>query len=102
MHSAARLSVAVCPHCEDTEKEADQGSLVFEPFSKPKWKLSCSRCNVIMSVCDDAVKVSVSEQECECGSALLEVEFQKSKTPAGVENNRHTGCPFCDPILKPL
>ena len=33
-----------------------------------------------MHLCKDAHRVSVSEDECDCGSALLDVEFNKVST----------------------
>ena len=45
---------------------------VFDTFV-----LLLNRCRHIIKLFEDAFKVSVSEQDCDCGSALLDVEFNK-------------------------
>ena len=64
-----RLGVSNCVECE-------QGILVLDPASIPKWKLVCNKCDVIVRIFDDAAKISVncSESCPECESQLLKVD----------------------------
>lgn len=92
-HSVTSLAVTSCIDC-------DSGSLIFDPSSGPKWKMACNKCKVIIHFFKDAHRVSVTDAECECGSLLMDVEFNKSKT--NIKVPRHQGCPFCDPIFVPM
>ena len=94
----AQLAVAACEECED-------GSLVLDPSSGPKWKMFCNMaaCNVLIHLCEDAFKLTVSEIPCEsCDAMTLKVEFHKAKTPLEDGETHHVGCMFCDPVLQPL
>ncbi|XP_065070574.1 DNA topoisomerase 3-beta-1-like [Rhopilema esculentum] len=92
-HSIASLSVASCIDC-------DSGTLMFDPTSAPKWRMACNKCRVIVHFFKDAHRVAVTDDECDCGSAYMDVEFHKSQTNIGTP--RHQGCPFCDPIFVPM
>lgn len=94
-HSEESLGVADCSECEN-------GSLVLDPTSGPKWKLACNKCNLVVHVFDDATKVSVTDQECDCGATLLNVDYSRTKSPLPEDKTQHQGCIFCDPLLKPL
>ncbi|CAH1786482.1 unnamed protein product [Owenia fusiformis] len=97
-HALQQFGVALCPECEN-------GILVLDPNSAPKWKMACnnSKCNVVVNFFDNAHRVAVSEEMCEeCGTAILDVTFNKTKTPLTDGATEHSGCPFCDVILKPL
>jgi len=39
--SYLRTSVTPCPECED-------GSLVLDPLSAPKWRLDCNKCSFLI------------------------------------------------------
>ena len=62
------------------------------------------RCRVIVHFFKDAHRVSVSEVDCDCGSMLMDVEFQKVNSDVFLE--LHTGsfmkdvCAFL-PVFKP-
>jgi len=90
-HSVTSLAVTSCIDCQT-------GTLIFDPSSGPKWKMACNKCRVIVHFFKDAHRVSVSEVDCDCGSMLMDVEFQK----ANIDVPKHLGCPFCDPIFVPL
>ncbi|XP_054712265.1 DNA topoisomerase 3-beta-1-like isoform X2 [Uloborus diversus] len=63
--------VSNCSNCEG-------GVLVLDPGSGPKWKLSCNRCDTIVRLFEDAVKVSVDDDTCkDCGSQLVTAEYKK-------------------------
>eukprot|EP00794_Sanderia_malayensis_P017982 gene17982-19779_t len=89
-HSMTVLSVANCIEC-------DNGVLIFDPSSGPKWKMTCNKCKVFVSCFKGAHRVLVTDEVCECGSALLDVEFSKNQTQIAV--TQHKGCPFCDALF---
>ena len=37
-----------------------------------------------------------------CEAALLDVDFNKAKSPLPGDGTQHTGCVFCDPIFQGL
>ncbi|KAJ8922656.1 hypothetical protein NQ315_007688 [Exocentrus adspersus] len=75
--------------------ECDYGILVLDPSSGPKWKLGCNRCDTIINLFEDAQKITVLEEVCDCGSQILAVEYkqEKSKLPNGATEMK--GCVFC-------
>lgn len=89
------LSVADCTECE-------KGSLILDPTSAPKWRLACNNCNMLIHLCEGAFRISVADQVCSCGSALLNINFNKSNSPLPENKTQHHGCIFCDPLLLPL
>ncbi|XP_065181209.1 DNA topoisomerase 3-beta-1-like [Sycon ciliatum] len=94
-----KLAVAACDECED-------GSLVIDPNSGPKWKMFCNTvaCNVLLHLCADAFSVTVCEDAlCEvCDAKLLSVQFHKDKTPLGDGETKRVACMFCDALLSSL
>lgn len=94
-HSEVSLGIADCTECEN-------GSLVLDPTSAPKWRLACNKCNLVVHVFEDAFRVSATDQECECGTTLLNVDFNRTKSPLPGDKTQHQGCLFCDPLLAPL
>ncbi|XP_023029815.2 DNA topoisomerase 3-beta [Leptinotarsa decemlineata] len=82
--------------------ECEFGILVLDPSSGPKWKLGCNRCDTIINLFDDAQKITVLEDNCECGSQLVTVEYkqEKSKLPKGATEAK--GCVFCYPDFSRL
>lgn len=94
-YSEMSLGISDCMECE-------KGSLVLDPTSPPKWRLACNKCNVVINVSENAIKVSVTDQECDCGSSLLNVDFNRTKSPLPGDKTQHQGCIFCDPLLTPL
>lgn len=87
------LGVSSCVECET-------GIMVLDPSSAPKWKLGCNkyvicfsfgtankcfiltmavsfRCDVIVHVFEEAHKVTVEENVCECGAQLVKVEYRE-------------------------
>lgn len=94
-HSEVSLGIADCTECDD-------GTLVLDPTSAPKWKLACNKCNLVVHVFEDAFRVSATDQGCECGTTLLNVDFNRTKSPLPNDKTQHLGCLFCDPLLAPL
>ena len=83
--------------------ECENGILVLDISSVPKWKLCCNRCDVIVRLFDDAAKVSVLEEKCpECDAQNLKVEYKegKSRLPSGEDQAQ--GCIYCDENLNSL
>lgn len=92
-----RLGVSSCVECE-------QGVLVLDPGSIPKWKLVCNRCDVIVRIFEDAAKIYVNTTEAcaECESQLLKVEYKEGKTKLPGEKIVAEGCIYCNPDLNAL
>lgn len=80
--------VCSCSNCEF-------GVLVLDQSSGPKWKIGCNRCDTIINLFDDAQKINVMEDTCECGSQIVSVEYkqEKSKLLNGAIDAK--GCIFC-------
>lgn len=88
-HSLINLGVSSCFECE-------KGVLVLDCTSSPKnWKLGCNSCDCIINVFDDAVKVSVEEETCECGAQLVTAVYKQEKTPFADGVTDKKGCIFC-------
>ncbi|XP_072839824.2 DNA topoisomerase 3-beta-1 isoform X1 [Pogona vitticeps] len=95
-HSLNMLGIGQCVECEN-------GVLVLDPTSGPKWKMACNKCNVIVHFFENAHKVRVSAETCEaCDAALVDVDFNKAKSPLPGSETQHTGCVFCDPVFQDL
>ncbi|KAK3593899.1 hypothetical protein CHS0354_011502 [Potamilus streckersoni] len=95
-HAFSRNGVSECVECEN-------GVLVLDTTSGPKWRMACNKCNVVINFFENAHKVSLSDDSCDdCGSNMLEVDFSKGKTPLEDGTTEHTGCVFCDPVFKSL
>uniref|UniRef100_A0A023F3Y2 DNA topoisomerase n=1 Tax=Triatoma infestans TaxID=30076 RepID=A0A023F3Y2_TRIIF len=79
--------ISTCNECD--------GVLVLDPASAPKWKMGCNRCDVIIHLFEDAHKVTVEDNICDCGAQIVSVEYksEKSKLPKGVPEM--SGCVFC-------
>lgn len=76
--------------------ECDYGVLVLDPSSGPKWKLGCNRCDTIINLFDDAQKVTILEDNCDCGAQLAHVEYKQEKNKLE-GSNESKGCVFCSP-----
>lgn len=95
-HSLSMHGIAQCVECEN-------GVMVLDPTSGPKWKMSCNKCNVMVHFFENAHRVRVSADTCEvCDAALVLVDFNKAKSPLPGDQTQHTGCVFCDTIFQDL
>ncbi|XP_003225161.1 DNA topoisomerase 3-beta-1 [Anolis carolinensis] len=95
-HSLNMLGIGQCVECEN-------GVLVLDPISGPKWKMACNKCNVVVHFFENAHKVRVSAETCEgCDAALVDVDFNKAKSPLPGGETQHSGCVFCDPVFQDL
>ncbi|KAK3783011.1 hypothetical protein RRG08_015351 [Elysia crispata] len=95
-HAFSQNGVSECVEC-------DQGILVLDPTSAPKWRMACNKCSVVIHFFEGATKVSVKEDSCEdCAANLVDVSFKEGKSPLPEGMSEHQGCVFCDPIFKPL
>lgn len=93
--SIYNVGIASCINCDD-------GILVLDPSSAPKWKVLCNRCDVIMLVFDEAQKVNVDKKVCKCGAQLIRVEYKEEKTKLPGDRVEMTECMFCHPGLSAL
>lgn len=71
-----------CPHGMNSNGlssclECDLGILVLDPSAAPKWKLGCNRCDVIIHLFENAHKVTVDTDTCDCGAQLVTVEYKQ-------------------------
>lgn len=94
-HSLSLLGIVQCVECES-------GVLVFDPTSGPKWKMACNSCNVVVHFFENAHRVKVSSETCVCEAAIVDVDFNKAKSPLPGEATQHSGCVFCDPVFQNL
>ncbi|NXA65859.1 TOP3B topoisomerase, partial [Mohoua ochrocephala] len=95
-HSLSMLGIGQCVECEN-------GVLVLDSTSGPKWKMACNKCNVIVHFFENAHKVRVSPETCDlCEAALVDVDFNKAKSPLPGDETQHSGCVFCDPVFQDL
>ncbi|CAI9157407.1 unnamed protein product [Rangifer tarandus platyrhynchus] len=95
-HSLSMLGIGQCVECES-------GVLVLDPTSGPKWRVACNRCSVVAHCFENAHRVRVSAETCaSCEAALLDVDFNKAKSPLPGDGTQHTGCVFCDPVFQEL
>ncbi|XP_037679544.1 DNA topoisomerase 3-beta-1 isoform X2 [Choloepus didactylus] len=95
-HSLSMLGIGQCVECES-------GVLVLDPTSGPKWKVACNRCSVVAHCFENAHRVRVAPDTCAaCEAALLDVDFNKAKSPLPGDDTQHTGCVFCDPVFQEL
>ncbi|XP_034190961.2 DNA topoisomerase 3-beta isoform X1 [Osmia lignaria lignaria] len=96
-----------CPHGMNSNGissclECDTGILVLDPSAAPKWKLGCNRCDVIIHLFENAHKVTVDTDVCDCGAQLVTVEYKQEKSKLPNEATEMTGCVFCTPAFMPL
>eukprot|EP00039_Didymoeca_costata_P016971 m.310406 g.310406 ORF g.310406 m.310406 type:complete len:847 (-) comp16476_c2_seq4:74-2614(-) len=91
-HSIVAHGVTQCPECEN-------GVLVLDPTSSPKWKIACNSCNCLARVFEGAFRVAVTKEICDCGSHLLDVDFNKNNTPLADGGTKLQGCMFCNDTL---
>ncbi|KAJ8949800.1 hypothetical protein NQ318_000498 [Aromia moschata] len=90
-----------CPYSLNTNgvcncAECEYGVLVLDPSSGPKWKLGCNRCDTIINLFEDAQKVSVLEDVCDCGSQIVSVEYKQEKSKLPDNATEMKGCVFCN------
>lgn len=115
-----------CPYGVNTNGvsnciECEIGVLVLDLSSGPKWKLVCNkyffnmhesvviikvnfsrRCDTIIQIFDDAQKVSVEENVCDCGAQLVTVEYKPEKSKLPDDADKKTGCVFCSDFFAKL
>ncbi|XP_051623947.1 DNA topoisomerase 3-beta-1 isoform X3 [Manacus candei] len=95
-HSLSMLGIGQCVECEN-------GVLVLDSTSGPKWKMACNKCNVVVHFFENAHKVRVSPETCDlCEAGLVDVDFNKAKSPLPGDETQHSGCVFCDPVFQDL
>lgn len=94
-HSMVKQGVCACPECN--------GTLVLDPVSGPKWRLDCNRCNCLVYLPQNAHRIATTDEVCvECGSTILEIDFNKTSTPLADGITLHRACILCDDLLHSL
>jgi len=80
------------------------GTLCLDVDSAPKWQIDCNVCMQQLQIFGDkAHKVKVSPDFCEdCGAHLLDVTFNKNKSPLDGGETERTGCLACDELFNSL
>jgi DNA topoisomerase-3 len=101
--------------------------LIFDPNSKPNWRMDCNLCNFAVflpqgahskSICAYfhsprefsptficALEISLLPEKCEeCGMTELDVEFNLKALPPGLPegSSHYSGCVLCDEFLNGL
>ncbi|XP_062517426.1 DNA topoisomerase 3-beta-1-like [Corticium candelabrum] len=105
--SCGECSHPTCPHALSQSKvcsclECDQGFLLLDMTSGPKWKMACNRCNVLVHFFENASRVSTVRESCpDCGTVYLEAAF-KAPSPLASGELECRGCVFCDAALSSL
>ncbi|XP_013414482.1 DNA topoisomerase 3-beta-1 [Lingula anatina] len=95
-HALGQNGVASCVECEN-------GVLVLDQSSAPKWRMACNKCNIVINMGENIHKIALSDDTCEdCDATILDFDFNKEKSPLEDGAIEHSGCVFCDPILRPL
>ena len=62
-HSMIKQGVSSCPEC-------DNGTLVLDPVSAPKWRLDCNRCSFLIYLPSELHSAKLSKERCEVQPAL--------------------------------
>ncbi|PRP75307.1 hypothetical protein PROFUN_05618 [Planoprotostelium fungivorum] len=92
-HSFIQHSICGCFECDD-------GLLILDPASGPKWRADCNKCRYQLHL-PSAHKIAVADGVCEtCGSNLLDIDFNKNDTPLPNGETKLKGCIQCEPLLR--
>lgn len=62
-HSMIRQGVSSCPECDD-------GTLVLDPVSAPKWRLDCNRCSFLIYLPAELHNAKLAKEHCQVRIAL--------------------------------
>lgn len=88
--------VCSCFACEN-------GVIVLDAASGPKWKFGCNQCDIIVRAFEGAHKVTVNRDTCEeCQSQSVSVEYKSDKSKLADGVTEATGCLFCEPKFSKL
>ncbi|EDV28672.1 uncharacterized protein TRIADDRAFT_49643 [Trichoplax adhaerens] len=93
-HSMMQNRILDCQIC-------DQGSIVLDAPSAPKWRMTCNKCKFFVPLLQNASKVSVKEETCHCPTNIITIEF-KDESPFPNGKKSHSGCLNCDEIFVKL
>lgn len=96
----------------------------MDPASNPKWRLVCNKCDVVVKLFEDAIKVSlfcyrtllnlsfkinffkvtINSDECcnECEAQLVKVKYAEGKTKLPDFKLTAEGCIYCDEEMTKL
>eukprot|EP00210_Caulerpa_lentillifera_P003718 g3551.t1 len=95
-HSAITHGVSACVGC-------DEGTLVLDPVSGPKWRLDCNKCPFLIYLPENLYSVKVTKIKCkDCGSAMLDFNWKKGTSPLGENGGEIQTCLICDEHLLSL
>ena len=77
------------------------GTLCLDVDSGPKWQIDCNICLQQLSIFEDkAHKIKVTTDFCEeCSSVLLDVVFNKGKSPLPDNEMERKACLVCDEVF---
>lgn len=63
-HSMIRQGVSSCPEC-------DNGTLVLDPVSAPKWRVDCNRCSFLIYLPTQLHTVKLAKEHCQVGCPVV-------------------------------
>jgi hypothetical protein len=81
------------------------GLMVLDSNSKPNWKLACNTCNTLLRFKVDIHSISIQPHTTctTCNKTkIMDIEFNKLKSPLTNGNTSYSGCVNCDKFLKGL
>lgn len=56
-HSFLRMGITACPECDD-------GTVVLDPVSGPKWRLDCNQCSFLIYLPETLHSAKLSKKHC--------------------------------------
>ena len=81
-HGFARMGVMACPDCEE-------GTIVLDPVSHPRWRLDCNRCPHLVYLPPDLHTVKVTSRLCQVCLSCLPVRRLSCCQFQGIPQSRH-------------
>ncbi len=91
--SEVSLGVCPCPYCR-------RGTMVFDPVSRPVWKVACNQCDRLVKFAQNATRVKLMRRRCEtCRAREFSVHFHPNHSPLAEGELVRKGCLACDPHI---
>lgn len=83
--------------------DCQNGILLLDTTTPPKYRIFCNKCPLSLSLPDTIFKMEISEDSCEsCETTLLDINYNKNKTPLENGETETQACLYCDPMFKQI